>query len=675
MADGIKVSELDEIVSLNDDDTLYAVQAGVSKRIQKQNTGFATTAELDTKLSKDEGLATVDTLAELQAVDTAALVDGSTLRVIESDTDLSDGFDVVWRTGDQSALYDEEPWRYVVPDSDTSGASGLWERDPQKDIKARTNSASVASLPRFIRKLEQYNEASAPTINITCLGSSVGNGATLPTPSTQAPVQKFGQRIEEKLNKLGTINFNTTNYSVNGSTLSGGVLTDFDLMLSGLGTSPDLLLLAYGMNDSAASLYNTGQTYPFVYTNTVELVRRARENDCDVVIMTTPHVHTERSATTSFALNATLRCLYPEASFIHTGSSDISFTAATNRIDAPTGKFTNPAFGFGIEVGRVINVSGTVSNNGDYTIASVDPSGDFITVLESLVDESNTSATIKRIAIQGEELTPTTANSAPIVDAIGDGRTIPISHRHYRVNQAMRRAAVDLGVPLIDVEYYWFKAVAENGQDALFNAGEFNHPNLLGHQLSYWQAIYDFVDSLSESYQSPVQQNTLIVDRLGINDTLPDATLSVKQKNSSDDILSAKDTDGVEKVGVSSLGEMTLTEKLTTARDVDHFIGGSSNCNERRGNFLNRPAASSNTIPTETNNGGIVRITARQAGIGTQFELVAWANQAGTASVSSAGGVGPTVVNVTASGADIVITPVANNTNIHWEKTAVGNSI
>jgi hypothetical protein len=71
-----------------------------------------------------------------------------------------------------------------------------------------------------------------------------------------------------------------------------------------------------------------------------------------------------------------------------TGSSNISFTASTKKITKATGGFTAAGF---IPT-NTITVSGTTNNNGTKTIVTV--SDTEIVVSETVVDESNQSATI-----------------------------------------------------------------------------------------------------------------------------------------------------------------------------------------------------------------------------------------------------------------------------------------
>ena len=80
-----------------------------------------------------------------------------------------------------------------------------------------------------------------------------------------------------------------------------------------------------------------------------------------------------------------------------------------------------------------------------------------------------------------------------------DGVEVPASYRHLRVNESLRRIAADTGAVLVDAEKYWLRAVATYGLAALFNTNEYAHPNLLGHQQSYWLAIDELVNSFSRA--------------------------------------------------------------------------------------------------------------------------------------------------------------------------------
>lgn len=59
------------------------------------------------------------------------------------------------------------------------------------------------------------------------------------------------------------------------------------------------------------------------------------------------------------------------------------------------------------------------------------------------------------------------------------------SIRHKNINDILRNSPY----PVIDAGAEWIKAVDMFGEDYLFDPGEYVHPNLIGHQLSFWAAI------------------------------------------------------------------------------------------------------------------------------------------------------------------------------------------
>lgn len=93
----------------------------------------------------------------------------------------------------------------------------------------------------------------------------------------------------------------------------------------------------------------------------------------------------------------------------------------------------------------------------------------------------------------------TLAQSVATGDPIGMGLSVPYSVRHRRVNLAQAMTASRFGVAVIDAERFWFLAVEQYGEDALFNTAETVHPNLLGHQSSYGLATKAFVYGLANS--------------------------------------------------------------------------------------------------------------------------------------------------------------------------------
>jgi lysophospholipase L1-like esterase len=256
------------------------------------------------------------------------------------------------------------------------------------------------------------------TITIVGFGSSVGVGATLPDPATQAPVMYLGERLKAAFKSAQKFEVVCDNRSLNGSILSqflNDVPTGNWNAYLKEGKKPTLVVFAYGMNDGFPAMYNASQPPPFFRSQLVAAIRLVQAAGADPVILTSPHP----ISTVAWAMPATYNQAYPTA------------------VPAPVGP---------------------------------------------------------------EQMTPPASRSTVLQDPLGTGRRIPVSLRHLDLNQVMREAARETGCAVIDAERCWFEAVAARGGDAaLFNAKETVHPNLLGHQVSYQQAIDAFVVSLAAS--------------------------------------------------------------------------------------------------------------------------------------------------------------------------------
>jgi lysophospholipase L1-like esterase len=245
------------------------------------------------------------------------------------------------------------------------------------------------------------------SLTVVGFGSSVGVGATLPDPATQAPVMYLSRKIQAL---SGVLQVTAYNRSVNGSVVSQMIndppRSGYWQSFADEGKHAQLVVFAYGMNDGFPSSFNAGQTLPFVYTRLVEAIKLAQASGAEVIVMTTPHP----LSTVSWAMPAGIPQVYPS-----------------------------------------------------YVAPDVAP----------------------------EAMSPAASQSEIQKDGI------MVSARHLQVNEAMRKAAVDTGAALIDVEPMWFQAVQDlHGDATLFDSGEVVHPNLLGHQLSYQRAIDAFVAKL-----------------------------------------------------------------------------------------------------------------------------------------------------------------------------------
>lgn len=175
----------------------------------------------------------------------------------------------------------------------------------------RYSAASPQSTPPAVQTREAANleplkkalKANA-VVTIYGLGSSVGNGATLPSPAKQAPVSKLASQIGA-LTKGGAV---ATNLSVNGSVAFDGVAIYREQIKP---HKPTVLALAYGMNDGMPAAFNSGQTLPGGVRAISTIVDEARAEGTTVLIFTTPSPHTTR---TDYRFPAQFPLLYPPGS-------------------------------------------------------------------------------------------------------------------------------------------------------------------------------------------------------------------------------------------------------------------------------------------------------------------------------------------------------------------------
>lgn len=314
-------------------------------------------------------------------------------------------------------------------------------RTVEASIRAASGS-SQALFPNFVNKLTAYRHGVSGYQNLFRLygfGSSVGVGATLPDPATQAPVAKFFEYMNDTLNKQRIYPINFTNKSVNGSMINNFIVNQWPEVVAE-GIYPDIALFIYGMNDFPTAQYNAGQTFnengfKQRLRNAINLVREAGG---DVVLTTTPHPNISEY---SWSMPAGISQIWPSYS------------------PAP------------------------VSDN---------------------------------------NIIPSAANSNVTFE--WNGVNIQAGVRFLRGNDAIRKIAVEMGCVLIDVEKYWFDAVAKYGETALFDRTpeiQTVHPNLLGHQQSYWLAFEDFFRNLDRNGWIPAVANHYDVFDVGGKATFP----------------------------------------------------------------------------------------------------------------------------------------------------------
>jgi hypothetical protein len=288
--------------------------------------------------------------------------------------------------------------------------------------------AGIGLLSKLMGKMTKYGHGKTGQTKFMFygFGSSVGNAATLPDKDTNAPIFKFTEYFNRKINLGNIYPIEAENHSVDGSAISA-----FDVpwnAATASGVYPDLAPFIYGMNDFAPASYNSGQTFGAngFHQRLKNAIRKVKEAGGDVVLTTTPHPHSKRY---NWSLPSTIDQFWP------------------NRVSAP---------------------------------------------------------------VSDDDIVPSTKDSIVTID--WRGVNIPASVRYLRGNDAIREIATEMKCLLLDVEPYWFDAVAQYGEDALFKPVEYVHPNKYGHELSYWRAFEDFFENC--------QGNGYVAPDSGYNDML-----------------------------------------------------------------------------------------------------------------------------------------------------------
>lgn len=274
-----------------------------------------------------------------------------------------------------------------------------------------------AVLPNSLNKVIHGKDSSTSTVRVYGIGSSVMVGGGVTDYATDGPLPLLVGQLNRAFAPFGPVSFVGYNDGQNGSA-AGDWRARYATWVATNGI-PDVVYVVAGMNDFAPLVWHKGQTFDHqpgqfgFITLFEELLAKWRADGCDVIVATTPHMHTVR---------------VPD--------------------------------GGGL---AVADQSGIVYPDGVYT-----PDG-------------------------------TPGNEHIRTLTLPDGRTVPYLYRFRRGNHAIRMLAAKYGALLLDAERTWFDAVATYGQDALFDIGQYNHPNTFGIARSYGDAGLVLEKSLNDT--------------------------------------------------------------------------------------------------------------------------------------------------------------------------------
>lgn len=495
------------------------------------------------------------------------------------------------------------PRSYIYPPGDSRrhadqefSASVVINRDT-----ARFGAHNFSGLRNFIAALEPQVDGAMAQVRVHCYGSSVG----LLTMSNGLTVgQHFFNQLKRVFDYQNVRNFTFYQGCVNGHSLSDLVIddptNDITDAITADGGNPQLAIIMMGMNDQQISLYNSGATYPFVYTNLRAAIARLHNLGCSVIVCTSVHTDTDHL---TYLLDPLLNQIYPTA------------------IAAPVS-----------------------------AAAMIPPA------------------------------------SASVINYAFGGSVINIDYRAKRVNEGMRRAAIDTGACVCDVELYHFKAIATYGvtnyaniaTSIYGNPSQLVHPAPFGMDVTYGIAVNDFCNSLAYSGgadHSGAQNFT----RLGLNfEGAPTATIHIQQESASLPTQQWRDTAGALRAEVNTSGLLKLynaagTQVTTFDPNASSGIRNQETRTAQGSSFLDFvggfPNVSGNQdVLMPNDSAGTLEMIANQGGIGRQHSMHRWRATAGTLTVDGAVfNDGAVVINAFAgSGLNFRMTCAAANTFIAY---------
>lgn len=419
----------------------------------------------------------------------------------------------------------------------TGHNSNTWESQflvDSKDLSGKAMKYSLGSLPRFSKRLGSYNEANSEVITVLGIGNLLGSGYG---DFTNRPAAKFSSMLNDFFNKANYLTFNLVDESATNRNFDYWETNISSLLSANI---PDIVVITLGYEDGYVYNYNTNNPFDQLYYQLNSIVRQIMQYGADVVLFTTPHpLSTNTYATT---IISSYPQLYPTKYLYFEGS--FTFDSSTNRITCTTNPIFNNSsdYGIGVEIGKTINVSSTSNNNGDLSITGIDPSGYYVEVSGTLVNEGPVSSIVKRINIDSEtEQFPPASSSFISIDALGlgAGNEIDVSVRHLKINNLIRNVGLEAGALIIDAEHYYFDAVYRNGEDAFY--GLYYVPNTILYNQSFNRAMYEAIESMAESYTQNTQNKT-VTPILSVNDFYSNSsTFKVKENSDVTDIVTVVD--------------------------------------------------------------------------------------------------------------------------------------
>lgn len=254
-----------------------------------------------------------------------------------------------------------------------------------------------------------------------------------------------------------------------------------------------IVSLVPGMNDFFPQNYYSGEGFAAQPGLLKELIDTIKAAGATPIVFTSPHPHPDRYQARSLGENP---MSYPFSTFNVT--LPFVFNAANQTISAPNAFATVEWGGPILKVGDVVRVYAG-ANVGVHTITAISADRSTLTVGGTVVSNSAEPVLLRHINIDPETvLVPPVSKSKVLRDWSGSGIECVGDVRFWHGNAMIRDIVRATSAVLGDAEWAFFKyGVEVHGYDALYDVGQYNHPNPLGYNESYGRVIRPFARDIS----------------------------------------------------------------------------------------------------------------------------------------------------------------------------------
>lgn len=482
---------------------------------------------------------------------------------------------------------------------------------------------SAGDLPKFMETIRGYRQDLQQPIYEVGFGSSVGNAATVPNPSLNAPVAWFHSQMKAQFDPGNLYNLQFLNYSVDGSSASE-FPTAWAAMLAA-GITPKIVHFAYGMNDAGVALYNSGQTFPGFYNAMRAAILTAKKIGADVVICTSPHPSIVLNPS-MYAMPAGVPQIYPTSVAAPVAPESLLPPASQSKIVAD---FVTEGTAISVDH-RMLRINQAMRNLArEFGCTLIDAERGWFEALQKYQIQTGTPGGAEGLLFNpGETVHP---------NLLGH----QVSYQR-ETNDFISAFSKPISQPNVDPKLNGYYAINFDGGTP-------------GAVLDV-RAPYTDLTTKTISFKAPIGTP----DANGI----PAQVEFIHMDPSNGDLVQG-----------GGGWKLRTTLGLGGARNGIDFLGSSTGVNVReriQGDVNN---SSTYNIALPDNMAGELIVSSQNNGIGTSphVKFYRWFSKSGVLTLAANGSdIGSLVINVSTSGLNVVVTPISANTNLQANWKAIG---